>query len=174
MSKNPLILVTTYDALMADGRRVSWQGFRPASAAADARPTLYIATLPAGPDPAGVTIYNLRTVGAQATQYAVQLTVLAGDAQFKPAGGAFAALPVGSAVTVPAQGTAVAAELSFTSQTCTVQVVPVRTPVPGKEPMAMLGEDGSSPEAKGGGGSPEGGEGGGNPPPPIPGGEENP
>ncbi len=162
-----LIPVTTYHGLMADGRRVSWQSFRPANAAPGSKPTVYFTTLPADADAGGTSLYNLTTVGAQAVGYAVELTLLAGTAQLKLAGQPAQPLAVGKPVTVPARGTNAAAELTFTGDTCSLQVVPQRV-----SPVSRSLESSLEGGVTTMGGTTDG-DGGGGPPPPLPGNEGN-
>ncbi len=166
----PLILVTNFDGLMADGRRVAWQSFRPAKAAAGSKPTLYTSTLGAYPDASGTTTYNLRTVGVQANAYAVKLTVVEGTAELELPGQAPVKLKDDVPVTIPARKSGEAALLKFSGGSCSVKVEPVwptvkTTLAVESAPMAATTEGGTTESGDpGGGGDP--------PPPPLPGGEE--
>lgn len=168
----PLILVTNFDGLMADGRRVAWQSFRPAKAAAGSKPTVYTTTLGAYPDALGITTYNLRTAGAQAANYAVKLTVLEGRAELQLPGQAPVKLKPDVAVTIPARGTGDAAELKFASGFCSVKVEPIwpktTTTLAAESADTLLRTDSGTTEAAG-----DDGSGGDPPPPPMPGGVED-
>lgn len=174
---NPLILVTTFDGVMADGRRIAWQSFRPANTAPGSKPTLYSSTLGGDPDANGVTTYNLRTAGVQATVYSIEMTVMAGEAELTLPGQAPVKLKVGTAVTIPARGpTGEAAVISFAGDSCSLKVVPnwptaTTSPLAAKSltTLSATAEDGGTAASGSNGGSP-----GSPPPPPLPGGEENP
>ena len=120
-----LVLITSYDALMADGRRIVWQSFRPANAAAGTKPTVYFTTLASSPDEKGTTLYDLATIGVQARTRDVEIKVLAGDAVLTVPGQEPLSLDVGVPMVVPARSMGDTSTLTVLSETCSLQVVPV-------------------------------------------------
>ncbi len=168
-----LILVTTCSGLTADGRRVAWQSFRPASAAAGSDPTVYFTTLGAAPDATGTTSTNLITAGVQAINHPVTITLLDGPAELKLADGKVHALPVGGTYTLPARGTADAVVLTFTALTCTLKAEPQRGGVETKSLEGGLMRSAATTEGGSGQGDGGGGGTGTPPPPPLPGNDGN-
>lgn len=146
-----LVQVTSVDVLLDNDIRVTWQGFRPKNANKK-NLTEYYATIPG--DGFGSTTLSMVELGAQAQNAAVGVTLLNGVARLdgKP-------LELNQEVLLPGAGGGEAAQLEFTSETCSLKVCPKSTTAP--EPPAS----GAATEASGGGDSP--------PPPPYPGGNNN-
>ena len=73
------VLVTSVDALLATGHRITWQSYRKKKADPDSLPTEYFATLTAteGTDP---TIISLKEIGAQAPDHLVVVSMVGGSA----------------------------------------------------------------------------------------------
>ena len=109
---------------MADGRRIVWQSYRPAAAAAGTKPSCYCLTLAAAPDAAGLSVYNLSAIGLQARTRHGLLTLLAGEAVLTLPGHPAEPLTPGLATVVPARGDGEAALLTLSSEMCSLRVVP--------------------------------------------------
>ena len=164
MSKS-LIPVTSYDGLMADGRRLTCQSFRSASAAPGSDPTVYFMTLGAAPDATGATTYNLITAGVQGIRHPVKITILDGPVELKLPDGRVETLPIGGTYTLPARGAQQAMELSFVADTCTLKAEPQR----GGGAIATKSLDAEVLRSGAAAAGAEGGDGGNPPPPPLPG-----
>lgn len=136
-----LVQVTSLDALLPDGSRVSWQSYRDASAPATDKPTVYFTTLAANPGVAGETTLSLATIGAQAMDHDVELMLTAGTARVTWADGSSVPLPINGSVTLPARGSDKAATLTFAGETCSLKAcprwdLPVVAKMPAAEPPA--------------------------------------
>ncbi|HEX2101298.1 MAG TPA: hypothetical protein VHF69_11565, partial [Candidatus Synoicihabitans sp.] len=70
-----LVQVSNVSALMQDGTQLSWIAYRPASAPAGSKPTLYVVTLPANLAEDPLSSFNLQVVGAQGTDHPVEVKV---------------------------------------------------------------------------------------------------
>ena len=148
-----LIQVTSTDVLLDNGMRITWQGFRPAESN-EKKPTTYFTTLPgSGGESTTVSMVEL---GAQGPDYPVEVTLLSGAATLNGS-----PLRVDSPVILPGVGSGQAAQLVFTTETCTLKVGPKS-----KRGDAEFESDPTMRMSSGEGG-------GQTPPPPYPGGGNN-
>ncbi len=123
-SSAALVQVTTYDALLADNSRITWQSFRRADDPPGSNPVVYFITLAANPGLSGATVIDLSEVGAQAANHEVAMILLDGTASWLPAGQDPVPLQPGVPVMLPAQGADGPAKLSFLNETCSLKFLP--------------------------------------------------
>ena len=147
-----LIQVTSTDVLLDNGMRITWQGFRPAESN-EKTPTTYFTTLPGSG--AKATTVSMVEIGAQGSDYPVEVTLLSGAATLDGL-----PLRVDKPVMLPGAGTGDSAQLVFTTETCTIKVGP-------KTKSGDEAESGGEMRMGDGGGPLDG------PPPPYPGGGNN-
>ena len=152
-NSSALVQVTSFDVLLNNGMRINWQGFRPAGANA-VDPTTYFTTLPG--NGTGETEVSMLEIGAQASDFPVEVTLLSGKASLdgKP-------LEVGVAVSLSGVGSGEPAKLVYGGDSCSLKACPKRS-----GPTASA-ESGAVVARSGGGGE------GGTPPPPLPGNNGN-
>ena len=118
------VLVTSVDALLATGHRITWQSYRKKKADPDSLPTEYFATLTAteGTDP---TIISLKEIGAQAPDHLVVVSMVGGSATVTYADGTSEPLEPGvGEASLPGYGAGNGATLSFTDDCITIRAKP--------------------------------------------------
>lgn len=134
-------IISTCQIQTSAGTPVTWTAFRSVEASVGAPPDCYLCTLPDNTTDEALSVYNLRSIAAQAKRFTINLRALDQQVTYVVAHGSGEptehVVPQGEVFPVPARysgaGTTTVT-LMFAGDCCTIEAVPVRTVPPTKRP----------------------------------------